>query len=300
MFLKIKNIIKKTKRLLFRELHIDGPNLPGHRRNWGYTMHLNARDKKNFWHSIASGKVNYNKSNDHQNILLCAQPKSASLHMHAIIADALQITKHEIGFNYYGGHLYYPRILAAKYLNCDTISHCHAEPTPATVDIVNTLNLKVLVLTRNLADTLISRLEMLERDKYCSEMCSASAIQHFLTASDEQKRDIIIDLFAAPYLNFYTGWKSFAALNPSKVLFISYEEMKSDTQQLLKTVAAWCGKPFSCSSEFSKESDQKPLNFNKGIIGRGKMLFSNEQKVKILNLAATFELNDEKYIGLSL
>ena len=70
MFLKIKKFTKEIKRLLSGEFYIEGPNLPGHRRDWAYSMRLNRQERRNFLQSIASGKVYYNKdkNRDFQNI----------------------------------------------------------------------------------------------------------------------------------------------------------------------------------------------------------------------------------------
>ena len=49
------------------------------------------------------------------NLLLCAQPKSASLHLHSMLSQSIGLEQHEVGFNFKGGLLYYPRLLAEMY-----------------------------------------------------------------------------------------------------------------------------------------------------------------------------------------
>jgi hypothetical protein len=131
-------------------------------------------------------------------------------------------------------------------------------------------------------------------------MINQKAMKYFLHAEGSEKLDITIELFAGQYLNFYTGWRDFERQHPDKVLFISYEEMKENTSALVQKVAEWCRCVIS-EDELTRilELENKPLNFNKGITGRGANSLSTNQKSRIAELARYFALEDETYLGIT-
>jgi len=232
------------------------------------------------------------------NLLLCAQPKSASLHLHSMLSQAIDLEQHEVGFNFKGGLLYYPRLLAAKFLRKNTISHCHETPNGNLLEMVSEFDLKVIVLYRNLADALISRLEMLCRDQYCYELLNPAAVRAFVAASPEKQRDTIIELFCGSYLNFYTAWKNVEKANTHPLLFINYEEVRDNPMEVINELSKWAKVP-----RRTKQGEEKlrynamRINFNKGVSGRGRQLFNSCQQNRIRMLAEMYQLQDESFLG---
>lgn len=171
-----------------RKAHIAGPKHINGFRKWDLKIYTNPWQRKLLWQRVMSGQVKALASwpSSLVNLLLCAQPKSASLHLHSMHSQAIDLEQHAVGFNFKGGLLYYPRLLAAKFRRKNTISHCHETPNGNLLEMVSEFDLKVIVLYRNLADALISRLEMLCRDRYCFEMLNPAAVVAFTNASPEK------------------------------------------------------------------------------------------------------------------
>ena len=240
---------------------------------------------------------------DFCNVLLCAQPKSASLYITQLIADSLSLRNFQIGFNLGGGSLYFPRLLAAKFENEDTISHCHESPNNSLLLMIKNYNFRPIILTRNLSDTLISRKEMLVKDKHTSELLSPQAINKYLSSNDEYQLDLIIDIFAPIYINFYTGWKSVTKSTDIKPLFITYEELLTSQSDLVAKVAKFLNRDFDneiTNKKIKNIMEKGGINFNKGVAGRGLKLMNENHLKKIKQLAVKFECYDQDYLGFQV
>lgn len=271
-------------------------------RDWNIKVDGIPEDQNNlFIESILTGELNFQAKNEHINLLLCAQPKSASLYMVQLLSSCLGFKNHQIGFNLSGGSVYYPRLLAAKFSG-NTISHCHAEPDPHTLKIVTNLNLKPIVLTRNLLDSLVSRKDMLVRDQWVSNMLSPLAMNDFINAPHEKQMDIIIDLFASAYINFFVGWEQHRHNSAIKPIYISYEELIENEANLVKKVAEELGLAIEedTITQFSNEiSTLGGINFSTGISGRGKDLFTKEQIETLKKKALLLGCDDESFLGFN-
>lgn len=283
-----------------RKTHILGPKHGDGFRKWDFNIITNNQEQKFLLQSVMSGQVKAiaRRPASFVNVLLCAQPKSASLHLHSMLSQALDLDQHEIGFNFKGGLLYYPRLLAAKFKRKNTISHCHEAPNGNLLEMASELDFKVIVLYRNLADALISRLEMLCRDQYCHELLNPAAVRAFVAASPEKQRDIIIELFCGFYLNFYTAWKNVERANTHPLLFINYEEVRDNPMGVINKVGKWANIPKRTpQGEEELRYNAMRINFNKGISGRGRQLFNGCQQNRIRAIAEMYRLQEESFLG---
>ncbi|TNE28767.1 MAG: hypothetical protein EP346_08300 [Bacteroidetes bacterium] len=231
-------------------------------------------------------------------ILYFAQPKSASLYINKLVSKVFEAEEYWVGFNKGSGDLYFPRLVGALLENQLTVSHCHAVADKYVLEMLRNTHPKVLVSYRNLGDTLISRRDMIVRDKGARELMSDSGLERFLSSSKEVQTDITIELFAAQYLNFYSSWKS--AANEFDVHFINYDEFISNQEQEM----------IEMSEEFlDRELVRDPkevieeissgggVNFNKGKKGRGTDELTEAQRARIRQIAAVFGLEDSDYLG---
>ncbi len=222
-----------------------------------------------------------------KNILLCAQPKSAGLYFTELFSQVFSYRNFRIGFNHRGGSIYFPRAMSLKFCNRNTISHCHNDPDPNTLNIISNLNLKPIVLTRNLPDALVSRRDMLVKDKWAFNICSRNAINKFLQADNEYQMDLIIDLFAASYINFMSSWFELKKDKSLNILFISYKEINQNKIGLLKKTAKWLGENFNQKHSqiiIDKLNAEGGINFNIGKIGRGQTYLNQKQIQRLKEL----------------
>jgi hypothetical protein len=272
-------------------------------RNWNLNITVPPDHMPSFMNACICGINNLQVKTPFKNVIFCAQPKSASLYIIELLARSLNFTNHQIGFNLSGGSVYFPRLLAAKFVNGNTISHCHESANPNMIDFIKKLDLIPIVLYRNLLDTLVSRRDMLIKDKWAPNMCSQKAIASFLAATEECQFDMIINLFAVEFINFYTSWVAAAAEGTVRPLFISYEEMMENKQLFVRRVADFLGEAYDERLVEKAVEDidrQGGINFNKGIHGRGRLLLNARQKKRLLSFAAQYGCNDKAYLGVDV
>lgn len=300
------DILKKLYRFLKRAFKMErrtAPFIDGIWRNWDLQLNIPRDYRNRFISSIVGGTLDLDIKGNNKNVMLCAQPKSASLYFTEVLARVLNYQNHQIGFKLQGGVIYYPRLLAAKFSRVNTISHCHNAADSNTIAIIEKLNLRTIVVTRNLLDAIVSRRDMLVKDKRAGNISSAAAINRFLNASLETQIDVIIDLFAASYINFFASWdlyKNDDCINP---IFITYEQINLDQVALVERVANNLGEKVNPEHIFRVVSDltaQGGINFNKGIIGRGKKIITDRQIEKLRHLAVSLGCNDEEFLGFDL
>jgi hypothetical protein len=259
--------------------------------------------QQNFLTSALQGTLDFKVDTDSLNVLLCAQPKSASLYMTRLLSSALDLVEHKVGFNNKGGSVYYPRLMAAKFVTGNTISHCHAEATPEIVEMIKNLRLRPVILTRNLLDAIVSRRNMLVKDKWASNILSPSAIQQFLDGTEEYQLDVIIDLFADGYINFYAGWDKYRHDHQMRPVFITYQEMLDDEPGLVSRVAKELGFDMQLArARNASEEIQKAggVNFSTGIPGRGKLMLNDRQLAELRRKALMLGCTNEEFLGFRL
>ena len=242
----------------------------------------------------------------HTNVLLCAMPKSASLHVTQLLAVSLGLTNTPVGFGWRGGRAYYPRLVLAKYTDKPTISHCHNPPDPLTRDVVERLDFRPVVLWRNLLDALVSRRDMTVQAKAATGMLSKSAFARFLGASNEEQLDVTIDLYAPTYINFAAAWaeaKDDPVLRP---IFATFDEMKRDEVAMVERIAGELGLPcdrahVEAMSKSIRDAGGVHLSKRgKGKSGRGREQMSEAQIERLRRMAIAFGCEDESFLGFRL
>lgn len=269
-------------------------------RNWKLNISVPRKCRDEFLRSVTMGTVDFPVKNDRTNVLLCAQPKSASLYIVQLLSLCLEFKNHQIGFNKVGGGIYYPRLLAVKFTDANTISHCHAEPTPPVLKMIKSLDLRVLVLTRNILDALVSRRDMLLRDGWASNILSKKAVNDFIAGAQEYQMDVIIDLFASSYINFYAGWDQYRNDSAIKPIYLTYQELIDDEIGLVQRVAAELNQSISrktIEKVSSKIAGAGGINFFTGVVGRGRDMFSERQLSILKQKARLLGCNDEAFLG---
>jgi len=295
---KFKIVLKKIYLSLFkrREMKLVG-------RNWNLEFELPMDTEKDFYKTILIGDLNYPVTNNFTNILLCAQPKSASLYITQLLAQSFNFDNYQIGINNKGGTLYYPRLLAAKYSKHNTISHCHEDASQNLISMVVSKQFKVIVLTRNLLDALVSRRDMLIRDKHAPNFLSLEGMSKFLAGSDEYQLDVVIELFASQYINFFTSWKQKPIQDAVNPVFGKFEELVTDEIGFVQRIANELNIEVAKSKIeliSSKIRNAGGINFSTGTMGRGKKMMTESHIKTIRKKADVFNCTDEVFLGFSL
>jgi len=280
------------KRLLGEAPHV----VDGLGRNWQLPVGVRSRWVKRFLRAAVEGQVlSLGEGDGYRHVLLCAMPKSASLYLAELLSRALALRNVQIGFNQKGGSIYWPRLIAACFSRCHTVSHCHAAPIPDLLAMVETLGLRVVVLTRHLTEVLVSRRDMLVKDKWAGTILSPHAIARFMELPVDEQIDAIIDVFAPQFINFYAGWKAQAErLNPPPV-FLTYEELFNDQVKVVSRVARELGLDVDTEcvgASVEAIASEGGINRNKGMAGRGKQILQPRHFERLCRVGGELGCND--------
>ncbi|HED65551.1 MAG TPA: hypothetical protein ENJ09_08345 [Planctomycetes bacterium] len=272
-------------------------------RDWGLNVHIPKEELDSVLQDCLSGFSELEKRTGRLNLLLCAQPKSASLYTTQLLASSLGLRNHQIGFAKAGGAIYYPRLLMAKYTPGDTISHCHAVPTSETLRLVRQLDFRVVVLFRNLLDGLVSRRDMLMKGGWAENFLHPAAAERLASYSEREQLDLTIDLFAPAYINFQASWSYLCAAERSPLVRATYEELVTDEVAFVEHIGEAFGRavdPAEVRAVSERIRSEGGINFSTGRTGRGREAFADDQIDRLRTLARRLGASDEGLLGFSL
>lgn len=263
-------------------------------RDFSMELGLSEENKSQFLTSAMLGVQNLVVKTEYTNVLLCALSKSGSLHINHLLAESLGYTNHQIGYNLGGGEVYYPRLLGAKFMGKNTVSHCHAKLHHNIYETIQNLDLKLIVNTRNLLDSLLSRCERM-KVKIPLNPLSGRGYEKYVEGDFEYKLDTAIELFTNEYIQFFVGWSVY----DRKIIRTTYEEMLADEVGLIHRIADELGVPVVGDvEEISREiKEAGGIGFNKGISGRGRKAFNDRQKAEIRRKSDILGCDNEQFLG---
>lgn len=298
---KIRKLIRPYYLLIFKSKKQIEKEFKYKVRDWNLDIEFPEKEKVNILNTTFSGILDYKYKSKSKTVILFSMPKSASLYLTQLLSSSLEYSNYQIGFNQKSGDIYYPRLISAVISSKNTISHCHSYPSRDIIQLIENFNLTPIVLYRNLLDVLISRRDMLIKDKWADEILSDTSIKKFINSDSDYQLHLIIDIFANDYFNFYKGWKE----NEMKLrlLFIRFEDLIEDEVKLVRKVGDYLGKSFNEGNIQKVINDIKSLggiNFNKGIIGRGKELLNDSHIKKLKEKAEIFNCYDPKFLGFKI
>jgi len=176
--------------------------------DWSMVFTIPEDLRNYFFESVCGGLLYWQVSAEYNNILFCAQPKSASHHINRLLSHALGYYSFPIGYNHKGNELYYPRVLASKFMDKNTISRCHSPNNIDVTKLIRLLDLKPLVLTRNLLDGLVSRRDHVKRTDPGDDIKSVIEYDKFYRADNETQLDVVIEMYATQFIDFFTSWEA--------------------------------------------------------------------------------------------
>ena len=279
------------------------PAAPAQNRVWELNTKVPDDQLLHVWYTCMNGFAQLRLGGEHLNLLLCAQPKSASLYAAELLARSLGLANVPVGFDRRSGGLYYPRLVATKYLERSTISQCHAAPDRPVRTMIELLGYRPIVLTRDLLDALVSRRDMLVRDKTAGALLSPDGMAHFLCATPSEQLDWVIDLFAAESINFSAGWSFYRDDEDLRPLFLTYEELVSDEVGSVLRLAEALEldvRPDDVAHHVDEIRAAGGINHNVGIAGRGQAEMSEAQIERLRTLALRLGCEDEAFLGFGL
>ncbi|KAL3844572.1 hypothetical protein ACJIZ3_001975 [Penstemon smallii] len=121
-------------------------------------------------------------------------------------------------------------------------------PYQILVDILNSSDCKIVYVTRNPKDTLISLWHFVQKAKSVEQ--------------EPWELEIAVEQFCkgvlpfGPYYEHVLAYREQSMKRPEKVFFVSYEELKEDSKNCVKKIAEFLGCPFEGENEEEEEVEQ--------------------------------------------
>jgi hypothetical protein len=250
-----------------------------------------------------------------RHIAVIAAPKSASTFVYRVLAHlteyepittALLSTHNRILVNEADLQLADKLATSSK----SFIFREHLLPNPNTLEFLARSRARLVVITRNFEDTIVSLMEEWERqwlpnvdaikaDGYHVQFCGTIPypfVRKFVESTRTERLDQTIDA-AMPWLSqFVSGWKSIFARSSDLGLPMDYETIRADAPRALRTA---CGYLFSDGSKRIEDdritasvqsvlSDRIDANFNIGKSGRGREELNRAQLKRIARVKQSF------------
>jgi Sulfotransferase domain len=220
-------------------------------------------------------------------VILAFAPKTAGTYLRtaAIVAvrGSLVRTVHAQGGR--DATFYLPTFLTyyADQMPATTlVTHVHMQALPANRHFIEALDLKPIVMLRDIADMLASYLDMLETEPLAGHNWLNIALPcDYAARSGAAKADFIIDMMGPWYASYYATWISYAAEKPGRVLLLSFNDFLADPGGTLEKllVHSRVGRSrVQCDAALAQVwEERESFRFNKGITRRGQMRFSIAQ-----------------------
>lgn len=137
----------------------------------------------------------------------------------------------------------------------------------------------VICQTRSLFDTIVSLTDHLNIQSPLTPFLPMS-YRYWDQLSDEQKLDDMIENYVPWHIAFLQSWM--AASNECNVKWVQYSDAVKDPNSLISKVLA----KYNISLNGSYVLEQKDMNFNRGISGRGRDIIPSLQQERIAEKVA--------------
>lgn len=175
-------------------------------------------------------------------------PKSGSTFLTTVLSKSLNLPHIPLCYAYSSNEhdLYLPALVIAAMKGA--VSQLHTKGTPHNAQLLNFFDIKPIVLTRNIFDSVESLARDLKKKCMLNQLGQGVHGYSFTwltkdiaNLNDDQLIDFVID-FALPwYVNFYVSWHSLANNNMIDPLFVRYEDIMKNKQEevskIIRTVA---------------------------------------------------------------
>jgi hypothetical protein len=233
-----------------------------------------------------------------RHIFIACVPKSGSTFLKNVL---LQLTGYRDAFmvnspSQFEQELYLPTLRQTAV--SDTVTQQHCKASDVNIFMMQSFEIRPVVLVRNIFDSVISLL-----DFYNGGASSNSYFREDYQSLDrDTKLDLIIDNFVPWYFQFVASWSLAERQGRLDISWLGYEEMIASKSASVRRVLKFYGldapqKGVEKTIE-RVESQKGKTRFNKGVAGRGKSGLSEQQKARIIRHARYYPSTDLSRIGL--
>ncbi len=174
--------------------------------------------------------------------------------------------------------------------------HCRAS-TPTT-DFIKRFNVRPIIGTRNIFDTIVSLRDHLVNESLIMPM--AYADEQFRGWPESRQYDFVVEMFTPWFLSYYVSWMSVGPEIRSRLLFVRYEDLAADTLGTLRRVVDFVGESRT-DADIARAMERAAVRNtrkNQGITGRGGRQLSDRQKARVLELSRFYDHIDFSPVGI--
>jgi hypothetical protein len=231
-------------------------------------------------------------------ILVACFPKSGSTFLTTALAEATGYPLYPFVYacDRNEQDLYLPALLKAS--GTPTVTQQHVRASAPNLELARAFHLSTIVLVRDLGDALVSVLDHLRREDTAAPM--AYIDQRFFELDEPARVDMLVDLVAPWYVNFYVSWHEAERARAAPMAFLRYEDMIADPPAAIARVLDFAGSPRSRADveRAVTAAMGKNVRFNKGVSGRGREVLSDAHRARLARLASYYPGVDFTRIGL--
>ena len=192
------------------------------------------------------------------------------------------------------------QLVARAALHGDIISpNQHCRYNANTYRCVTAADIKVVLLTRNLADSLVSLRDHIRRGVFTWPMTHINEVQ-WRGLGESKQLDFIVDLAAPWYFNFYAGWFNSPLIETERVFRVAYEDLLADTPGKLAELYAYLSVNSPARSPRRAVAAAETVDTRKNLarVGRGALLLSDAQQKRLRDFSQYYPDTDFSSIGL--
>lgn len=227
----------------------------------------------------------FKKKRNH--IFITCSPKSGSTYLLQLLATILDydIRIFIAAFDQTEQDVFEDAIEKAKKLN--TVTHQHTRCTNNTIRLLNKHQIKPLVLTRSLYDSVISMRNHMIQEPENSWWPMAYIDEDFYKLDTSSQYDFVIDLILPWYINYYVSWYKYTSVKNKDVLWITYEELMKDKVGMLNRILEYYSIDHKVDEEVLLAAEAKIKGKTRKTVLKGndqKVYLSESQKGKINRL----------------
>lgn len=232
-------------------------------------------------------------------LFVSAMPKSGSTFLVNALCGCTGFQQQFLGSHQLNEQdLYLPNLLDAWSRNI--VSHQHTRPHAPNLSLLDSFDIRPVILTRNLFDAAVSLTDHLERES--EETPIFNAPPDFATRSRAARLEMVLD-FAMPwYVAFFAGWTEAVRRDSRDLLWLRYEDLATDGVSAVARVLAWYGLdiPTEQIEAAVDGAAGAQSRLNRGISGRGMAELSQRQQNKLIRLCGYYPDVDFSSVGISV
>lgn len=172
-------------------------------------------------------------------IFITCTPKSGSTYLLRILEQILgyEVRIFIAAYDRTEQDIFEPKII--NNLKINTVTHQHTRCTDNNIRLLKKYDIKPVILTRNLFDSVISMRNHMIQEPENSWWPMGYIDANFYELTIEKQYDFIIDLLLPWYINFYVSWEHYA--EKEGLLWITYEELFSEKLETLQRILNYYG-----------------------------------------------------------